>query len=770
LPNLWLNCPGLPAGPAAALAALHLREPCSGPLQRLTEREAHEALAYCDRSQLSLALRQAAPKFQPSEMVERAEKNLARLAIIESIYRFLDETLQGAGLEYVALKGITQCALSGIRPEDRVQYDVDLYLPRPQVKTACELLIAEGYEPMEGMETFPTDHLPALVKKAKWEWRGDFFALDLPLAIELHFQFWNPGLERLPAPGCEEFWERRVVREGLPVLAPPDAIGYAAMHLLKHVLHGDTRPFHVYELARCLHNNAANDELWNEWLTRHAPGLRRVEAVALRLAESWFGCEMAPAVCDEIAKLPAAAQTWFDEFAASPATSLFLPNKDELWLHLSLLESTADRLAVARRRLLPGNLPPRGAQDGRAEYASRVADRLRHHAISTLTILGSGARWWWRTNSFGSQFWIFLGAAVLFNFALFIFYLLYNLYLSDAGFDVRFLGQMNGAARLGSLAGTIPAAWIAHRMGLRRALIGAIGATAALTLARAYVIAATPVIALAFVASMVFSVWAVVMAPSIAAAVEERRRTAAFSLFFSLMFATGIVGNWAGGQLPGWLHGKQPALILAAVLCGVGLIPALRLKPAPVAAPGTKIYPRGRFLWRFLAPFAIWHLATGVFNPFNNLYLARLNFSVREIGSIFSASQLVQVFAVLLAPLVIRRAGLVQGIAWMMGATALSMGGLAAQPQGMQAVLAYIAYMSCQWMSEPGLNTLLMQRVEERERSGASALNYLVAFSAQAAAAFAAGELFQRFEYGPVLLGAAVAAAVAGLMFHALLG
>ena len=760
----------MPAGPAAALAALHLRESRTEPLYRLTEREAREALAYCDRSQLSLALRQAAPEFLPVEMAERAEKNLVRLQIITARYRFLDETLKGAGLEYVALKGTTQCALSGIRPEDRVQYDVDLYLPRAQANAACDLLVAKGYEPMEGMEAFPTDHLPALVKKDKWEWRGDFFAPDLPLAVELHFQFWNPGLERLKAPGCEEFWDRRVTREDLPVLAAPDALGYAAMHLLKHVLHGDTRPFHVYELAKCLHTNATNDELWSEWQAQHAPRLRRLEAVAFELAESWFGCELAPVVREEIGNLPAAVQTWFGEFAGSPATSLFLPNKNELWLHLSLLESGADRLAVARRRLFPGNLPPRGAQGGRADYASHVARRLRHHAISLVTIFGSGARWWWRTNSFGSQFWIFLAAAVLFNLALFIFYLLYNLYLSDAGFEIGFLGDMNGAARLGSLAGTIPAAWLAHRLGLRKALIGAIGATAALTLARAYVVAGTPVIALAFGASAVFSLWAVVMAPSIAAAVEERRRTAAFSLFFSLMFATGILGNWAGGHLPEWVHGKQPALVVAAMLCAAALAPAMRLNPAPAAEPGTRIYPRGPFLWRFLAPFAIWHLATGLFNPFNNLYLARLRFSVPEIGSIFSAAQLVQVFAVLLAPLVIRRAGLVNGIAWMMGATALTLGGLAAQPSGTQAILVYMAYMSCQWMSEPGLNSLLMQKVGERERGGASALNFLVAFSAQAAAAFAAGALLRRFDYGPVLLGAAAAAAAAAMLFHVHLG
>jgi hypothetical protein len=68
-------------------------------------------------------------------------------------------------------------------------------------------------------------------------------------------------------------------------------------------------------------------------------------------------------------------------------------------------------------------------------------------------------------------------------------------------------------------------------------------------------------------------------------------------------------------------------------------------------------------------------------------------------------------------------------------------------------------------MSEPGLNSLLMNHVEERERSGASAVTFLVAFGAQALAAFAAGKLLVRFDYGPVVAGAAVLAGIAALMF-----
>jgi predicted MFS family arabinose efflux permease len=258
--------------------------------------------------------------------------------------------------------------------------------------------------------------------------------------------------------------------------------------------------------------------------------------------------------------------------------------------------------------------------------------------------------------------------------------------------------------------------------------------------------------------------------PSIADAAEPKHRPTAFSVFFATMFAVGIAGNWLGGHLSLWLDSKRTVLLLAAAMAALALVPAWRLKPAPVEREGARVYPRGPFLVRYLVPFALWHLATGSFNPFNNVYFARLRFPVERIGTIFSASQLVQVATVLLAPLVFRRAGLVPGIVCMMAATALGLAGLAAQPSGAAAPLAYMAYMSFQWMSEPGLNTLLMNNVNETERSGAASLNYLVAFGAQALAAYAAGHLLAKAGYAPVLAGAGALALAAAAMFGYLMG
>ena len=122
----------------------------------------------------------------------------------------------------------------------------------------------------------------------------------------------------------------------------------------------------------------------------------------------------------------------------------------------------------------------------------------------------------------------------------------------------------------------------------------------------------------------------------------------------------------------------------------------------------------------------------------------------------------------LCSPAVVRRFGLLNGIVLMMAATGFGLGALAVQPAG-AAAAAYVLYMAFQWMSEPGMNTLLMNRVDKAEHSGASALNYMVAFGAQAVAAFAGGELVSRFGYGPTLAAAGVLALTAAALFRGLL-
>ena len=418
MPNPWQDCRKLPVSAASVLAALHLDEPATDALESLTEREWHDALAYCDRARLTLPLRDAARAYMPAWVRERVDANAAgnreRLRGIEETYRSLAEWLGEAGLEFVALKGLTHAALFGLPAESRVQYDIDLFLPLETVDTAQETLIERGYQPLPDMEDYPTDHLPALILKTGWKWSGDFFDTDIPLSIELHYRMWSEDVERFPAPGTSEFWARRTPKSvggvALGMLCPQDALAYAALHLLKHLLRGSLRPFHAYEIARLLDSLSDDGLFWEKWQALHAPGLRTLEAVSFRLAQEWFGGRRAALVVAEMERLPAPVKAWFGEFAMAAAYGEFRSNKDELWLHLSLIASRRDKWDVILRRLVPCKIPrfdttanipesqlaPRQRVARRLRWAAYVAARASHHAAALPSVALSGTRWWWR--------------------------------------------------------------------------------------------------------------------------------------------------------------------------------------------------------------------------------------------------------------------------------------------------------------------------------------------------------------------------------------
>jgi len=743
-----------------------------------------EALDVCDRSSLTLFFGATAADALPDWVRERIAVNLVenteRLARARALQDQINQWFAAAGIQHIFLKGTTHSPHFVSDPRLRAQYDVDLFCPAEDARRAWNLLIERGYEPIEKPGEHPTDHLPALVRKTGWEYRGgSHFDPDCPLGIEVHLQFWDERTERLRAPGVDEFWTRRNGR----ALDTPDALAYATLHLLRHLLRGSARACNVYEIAWFLEHHAADTQFWNRWRELHAPELRRLEAIAFRLARAWFGCALGPVAEEEVAGLPARVEEWFEAFAYSPLESRFHPNKDELWLHLALLESARDKLAVVRRRLLPP-LPgpvdavciPEGQLTlGRrmlkyARTARFLAGRSAFHTRAFAALLGSGVRWRMRSSGLSGGYWLFLGASSFFVLGMYIYVLLYNLFLLDLGFREDFVGQVNSASTAGMVAAILPAAAVARRWGLGRLLLVSFASVGAISALRVLVTSRAPLLALAFLSGVAFSLYVVSLAPAIARLTSEKARSTGFSISTSSSIAFGIFGNWLGGHLPGWMGGKRPAMLAGCALVAFALWPSARLRIGPAPAEGAKLYPRNRFVVRFLIVWAIWSVATGAFNPFFTTFFARLHTPVERIGLIMSGSQLAQVVALMLAPLMLRKMGLVSGTAAMLMATALAMGGLAAGPTGWAAAAVFMTYTACQWMTDPGVNTLLMDRVREQERVGAAALMMLVSFAAQLVASLAGGAAIAKFGYSAMLACAAGLAAVAAVAFRALPG
>jgi predicted MFS family arabinose efflux permease len=240
-------------------------------------------------------------------------------------------------------------------------------------------------------------------------------------------------------------------------------------------------------------------------------------------------------------------------------------------------------------------------------------------------------------------------------------------------------------------------------------------------------------------------------------------------LILSSGIALGALAGVAGGKLPAVMHSTRNALLLAAVVAPLAVLPILGVRLGPAGEQVGRAFTFNPFVLRFLTAVALWSTATGAFNPFFNVFFAReLRLGTESIGLIFSAAQLTQVGAVLLAPLALRRFGLLSGIMLMQVATGCALALLGSAPAAMAGWL-YAAYMSFQYMSEPGIYTLLMNRTSPAERQGAASLNIAVVFGSQALAASLAGAGITHFGYPPVLFAAAVMAVLAAVFFRTLL-
>jgi predicted MFS family arabinose efflux permease len=374
------------------------------------------------------------------------------------------------------------------------------------------------------------------------------------------------------------------------------------------------------------------------------------------------------------------------------------------------------------------------------------------------------------------QFWLFYAASLFFSFGFSIFFFLFNLYLLGFNLTERSLGLIGGLMAFGSILGTIPVGICAERFGIGPTLVTGLSCTVLFSLLRVYLVAQPVQFVLAILTGLTLCSWAVCLSPTVASLTTEAQRPFAFSLMFSSGIGIAALGALVAGQLPAWLRhlphpvaGVQATRYTLQCACGaaaLAIIPLLRLR-LPGAAPRVRLSRLSNpFLRRFLPAMAVWALVTGSFPPFANVYFVHhLGLSLQKVGFVFSLSQLVQFLAVLGAPLLFRRTGLVRGVVLTQIATAAALAFLAFIRGSTGAVWLYAAYMAIQYMNEPGIYSLLMDQIPPGERSSASASTFFVTSACQALASAVMGAAIVRFGYPPVLLGIALLALAATAMF-----
>jgi MFS family permease len=684
-----------------------------------------------------------------------------------------------------------------------------VYCPLESVLSARDALFSLGYTTPH-LDHVPSDHLPTLVPRHNWKWKGNHFDPEIPICFELHHCWWDAETNRIHPKGLEEFWTRRccyVIDDfSFPSLDPVDNLGYTSINLLRHLLKSFPATEQVYGLARFLHHRADDRTFWQRWRDLHDDSLRRLEAISFLLARQWFKCRLAEEAKDEVDRLPQSVQEWFRHFGASTLSTKFDIRKDGLWLHLGLLDSNRDKCAVFLQRVTPlpvrvptiqsvvgsedpspvspdGALLPRLSRFAARSlpYAKWLGSRgFYHFAPLPLTLMRRVVYQFSRRN-LGRQFWTFFAASVCFDFGITMYFFLYNLYLLNYGFDEKSLGFMLSLMNIGAIVCTIPAGILVQRLGIRKSLLICLPILSLVSGARALVSPHSAILVLAFLSGFLTTIWAVAISPAIALLTTAQDRPFGFSVVFSSGIGVGIFANLLASRLPGYIvrfsaagsevQAKRIVLLLASVIVTGAIIPLSRLNIQDPPSPKRRIFPRNPFLLRFLLALALWSIVTGSLSPLANVYFSQyLHTPIARIGVVYSFSSLLQVLGILVAPMLFRRLGLVSGIAFTQLAAALLLGSLAATSAAVPAAVVYVAFTGFLWMTEPGMFSLLMNGVSPEERPGASALNFLVISLVQAGAVAATGASFAAFGYPRVLAVLALLAALTAVAFRSLWG
>lgn len=397
--------------------------------------------------------------------------------------------------------------------------------------------------------------------------------------------------------------------------------------------------------------------------------------------------------------------------------------------------------------------------------------RLRHHVESR-----------WLGKRFTGAFWTFFAAALLYDFGFGLYFFLFNLFLANLHYKENILGLVTGALTIGNVVGSIPISMLAKRIGLQKTLLLGFIASPMICILRTFLLWMPAQIGLAFLAGFALSSWTVCFSPTVASLTNKENRVSGFSIVFATGIGTGTLAGLVGGYLPELLKSAQRTtqlpenirlvLIFACGITMLGVLPLLRLRLGSVESvektPVRVVHP---FLLRFLPPFFLWSMVTGSFTPFAAVYLQQhLRIPLSRVGIIFSMSQLVQLAAALLAPFLFQRLGTVMGIICMQFATGIAMLALGLTQNMSAAILFYLGFTGLQFMSGPGIYSLLMTQLPEGERGASSALQNMTGSLSHAGVAVIAGFVIVRYGYSTLMAGNAGTAVAAALLLFLMLG
>ncbi len=360
---------------------------------------------------------------------------------------------------------------------------------------------------------------------------------------------------------------------------------------------------------------------------------------------------------------------------------------------------------------------------------------------------------------------------------------IFNLYLTEAGFREGFIGTILSLGGLALVLAAYPAGMLSDRYGRRQAMLWGVASGSLVVLLRALTVNGTALTALGFLGGISGTVFTISTAPFMMDNSRPQERVHLFSMSFAVTLAAGILGNLAAGKLP-WAIGLalpgssiflryRLTLLAGALLSFAALWPLYRIRERPPATGRREAPPGppdregllriGRFAWCNL-----WiGLGAGLVIPFFNLYFAkRFAASSAQIGLYFSVAQVVTLAAVMAGPAVARRLGKVRTVALMELLSLPFLVTLGAERSLGTAAVAFWMRASLMQMASPISNSFTMEAVPEGMRAVANSWTMIAWNLSWTVSAAASGWMMQRYGYAVPYYLTAFCYAVSAVSFY----
>ena len=392
---------------------------------------------------------------------------------------------------------------------------------------------------------------------------------------------------------------------------------------------------------------------------------------------------------------------------------------------------------------------------------------------------------------FRRDVWLFLLTWTIIGFAYSgIFLVLFNLYLLRLGYDLEYIGLVNGVGMFALAGFSLPAGALGKRWGSRRMMIIGMG----LTTLGFGILPLGESIPENWQAGWFVATWSLItfsaplfnvnMAPFLMSVTNQQERNYAFSLQGTLFSLAGFIGSLIAGFLPGIFSTilkipiSQPApfrysLWLICVFYFVGFLTIFATreeKGEHVHNQVVESTAAGSLPWVIISILGIITLlrSTGTWGPntFFNVYLeAELQAKPAMIGLLMAICQLTTGVASLLMPMLADRWGKERVIGWGLMGVVLSIMPLALISHWMAAEIGFIGILALSSIVAAAFSVYSQELVASRWQAVMSGANWMGMGMGASFIIIAGGRIITIYSYKIFFLSAAILTACAGLLF-----